>query len=48
LADVINLNTIEKEFTPEEISELMQFLPKQDTASLKYALEGKGLHEGHL
>lgn len=48
LADIVNLNTISNEFTQEEINDLLQYLPKQDMESLRYALEGKGIYESHL
>jgi hypothetical protein len=48
LKEVVNFGNIVENFTQEEINELMPFLPKQDMQTLKHALEGKGLYEGHL
>lgn len=48
LKDIVNLSNITDHFTEEELQDLMALLPKQDLPTLKYALEGKGLYEGHL
>jgi len=48
LKEVVNFGNIVENFTQEEINELMPFLPRQDMQTLKHALEGKGLYEGHL
>lgn len=48
LKEIVNFANIVENFTQEEINELMPFLPKQNMQTLKQALEGKGLYEGHL
>jgi hypothetical protein len=48
LKDIVNFNNITENFTQEEIHGLMPYLPKKDLSTLKYALGGKGIYEGHL